>query len=61
MVQTTAPAPGPAVAESPPPRHHSRWWLWTLLGVVAAGTVAAVVIGTSGKSDPACPTGRTCQ
>jgi hypothetical protein len=60
MVQTTAPPPG---AEPQPTRHRSRWWLWTLIGVAAAGTAAAVLIATTGggKSDPPCPAGRMCQ
>jgi tetratricopeptide (TPR) repeat protein len=47
--------------ENPPPAHHSHWLLWTLLGVgVVVIATSAVIVATSAKSDPTCPSGRLC-
>jgi len=44
----------------PPPAQHStpvykKWWFWTLIGVVVAGTVVAVAVASSGAVKPDCP------
>ena len=55
----TATAPPPAAEES-----HSvftRWWFWTIVGVVAVGATVGIVLATGGSSKPACPPGITCE
>jgi hypothetical protein len=67
------PAPPPTettaatlVAQPPPPAPspsapiYKKWWFWTALGVVAAGTVAAVLLIPGGVQRPDCPAGATC-
>jgi hypothetical protein len=54
-----APAPLPLVTAAPasPPRDTpvwERWWFWTAIGVVAAGSVAAIVV-LSSDPEPAKP------
>ena len=50
------PAATPAAAESTPV--YKRWWFWTIVGgVVAAGVVTGVVVGTSSSARAAVPTG----
>jgi hypothetical protein len=52
------PAPAPLVAQpthkQSPPRA-SRWWLWTLVGVLSAGAVAGVVAGAVIATNPSGP------
>jgi hypothetical protein len=59
---TAAPAasllsqPAPAEAQ---PSITSRWWFWTVAGVVVAGGVTAIVLATR-KSGDSCAAGATC-
>jgi hypothetical protein len=52
---------------APPPRDaadhplYTRWWLWGIVGVVAAGAVVGVAIATGGTTRPSCPTGVVCE
>jgi len=43
----------PAQAEEAP--IYKKWWFWTGIGVVAAGTVVAVLLLSGGTSKPPCP------
>jgi len=68
-VQTAPPPPPPPAASAnpmmltaspPPPKTeeapvYKRWWFWTAIGVVAAGTVAAVLLLPGGVNKPTCP------
>jgi hypothetical protein len=61
-----AAAPGPVVSLSSQPEPveahpaiTSRWWFWTLAGVVVAGGVTAIVLATH-KSGDSCAAGATC-
>ena len=58
---TTAPADATLTATSaPPPQRtpvYKKWWLWTAVGVVAAG--AAVGLGVGLTHTPAAPTANT--
>jgi hypothetical protein len=36
---------------------YKKWWFWTAIGVVAAGTVAAVLLVPGGVTRPDCPAG----
>jgi hypothetical protein len=63
---STAPAatlvaqPVPAESESHP--IYTRWWFWTIVGVVLiGGTVAAVAASSGGTSKPSCPSGAMCR
>jgi len=47
------PAPPPP-ASSP---FYKKWWFWTAVGVVAAGTVAALLLVPGGVTRPDCPAG----
>lgn len=50
-VMLAAVVPGPAVPTKVP--IHRRWWFWTGLGVIAAGSVATgVILGTRASNDP---------
>jgi hypothetical protein len=49
--------PGPATEESP--SIFTRWWFWTLAGVVLASGVTGIVLATR-KTDSGCTTGATC-
>jgi hypothetical protein len=52
--------PAPAEGESHP--IYTRWWFWTIVGVVlVGGTVAAVAATSGGTSKPSCPSGVMCQ
>jgi hypothetical protein len=52
--------PAPADNESHP--IYTRWWFWTIVGVVlVGGTVAAVAASSGGTSKPSCPSGAMCQ
>jgi hypothetical protein len=53
--------PAPVEQESHPV--YTRWWFWTIIGVVVvAGAVGAVAAASSGgTSKPSCPSGATCQ
>ena len=42
--------PGPEPAR---PSVFRRWWFWTAVGAVAAGTVAVIIISTRGHAPPA--------
>lgn len=59
---TAALAPTPTtttlVATAPAPTHrtpvYKKWWLWTIVGVVAAGAAAGIAVGlTSQRKEPA--------
>jgi hypothetical protein len=43
----------PAPAEEAP--IYKKWWFWTGIGVVAAGTIVAVLLLSGGTSKPDCP------
>lgn len=46
-VRGPAPAPAaPAPAAAPAAPFYKRWWFWTVIGVVAAGTATAIVVAT---------------
>jgi hypothetical protein len=55
------PPPSPALdvsspAQQPPasrPSLFRRWWFWTAVGAVAAGTVAVIIISSHGHAPPA--------
>ncbi len=53
-----APATSPSLAvtsSAPPPKRtpvYKKWWLWTAVGVVAAGVAVGVGVGVSQKSFP---------
>lgn len=55
-----APPPAPVLPPAPPPLRspplYHRWWFWSLVGFVAAGTVTAAVLGTQ-PWDPNLPPG----
>jgi hypothetical protein len=63
---TTAPPPAATpsasatlVSEPPPAQHepapfYKKWWFWTAVGVVAAGTVAAILLIPGGVERPDC-------
>ena len=52
--------PAPAEGESHP--IYTRWWFWTIVGVVlVGGTVAAVAATSGGTSKPSCPSGASCK
>ena len=61
------PAPLPTATASatlvsqpaPPPSSpfYTKWWFWTAVGVVAAGTVAALLLVPGGVTRPDCPAG----
>ncbi len=52
--------PAPAEGESHP--IYTRWWFWTIVGVVLiGGTVAAVAATSGGTSKPSCPSGVMCE
>lgn len=40
---------------------YKKWWFWTGIGVVAAGTVVAVLLLSGGTTRPACPMGVDCK
>jgi hypothetical protein len=40
---------------------YKKWWFWTGIGVVVAGTVVAVLVLSGGKTMPACPAMATCK
>jgi hypothetical protein len=66
---TAPPAPPPTTTASanlvsqPPPAQtgptpiYKKWWFWTAIGVVAAGTVAAILLIPGGVERPECPIG----
>ncbi len=67
-VLTPPPAPPPTATASaslvsePPAQAGSspiykKWWFWTAIGVVAAGTVAAFLLIPGGTTRPDCPAG----
>ena len=39
----------------------TRWWFWTIVGVVVVGGVVTAVALSSGSDKPACPTGVVCK
>jgi hypothetical protein len=47
----TAAAPPPSAEESPGKPFYKKWWFWTAVGAVAAGSVAVVLL--SGRSGTA--------
>lgn len=55
------PAAAPAVAlssqESEAAPLYKRWWFWTAIGAVAAGTATAIALGSSGDGIPDTPLG----
>jgi hypothetical protein len=53
-------APSPAVGSEDHPIY-TRWWFWTIIGVVAAGAAVGVVLAMGGTSKPDCPAGVTCK
>jgi hypothetical protein len=70
----TPPPPAPTsttsatlVSQAPPPQAepapiYKKWWFWTAVGVVAAGTVAAILLIPGGTSRPDCPaTAQECK
>jgi tetratricopeptide (TPR) repeat protein len=48
--------PAPVVASAPPEKHakpiYKKWWLWTLVGVVAAGAAVGIAVGVTSQSGP---------
>jgi hypothetical protein len=49
-----------APAESPPPAEkpiYARWWFWTAVGVVAAGSVTAFLLANQPAAQSRCPAG----
>jgi hypothetical protein len=58
---------GALVAQAPPPEGQSsgsvftKWWFWTIVGVVViGGVVTAVAVSSGGTTKPACPPGVPC-
>jgi hypothetical protein len=47
----------PAAPPSTSSPIYKKWWFWTAVGVVAAGTVAAVLLAPGGVTRPDCPAG----
>jgi hypothetical protein len=49
---------GTLVAQPPPPESepvYTKWWFWTIIGVVVVGGVVTAVALSSGTSKPPCP------
>lgn len=42
-------APPPAAAVAPSEPVYKKWWVWTIVGVAAAGLVAGLVLSTSSR------------
>jgi hypothetical protein len=49
----------PVVTVAEPPIW-KRWWLWTIVGAVAAGAVTTTVVLATRPSTPDCPTNAIC-
>lgn len=54
VLPATAPAPARLLAAPPPKPLYTRWWLWTAVGVVAAGAAAGIAVAATRSSDPPC-------
>jgi hypothetical protein len=49
-----------APANKPHP-FYTRWWFWTVVGVVAVGAAAVVLVSASGTTKPGCPSYAFCK
>lgn len=56
----SVPVPGGRSADSEARPFYTRWWFWTAVGVVVAGSVAALLLLPRGVERPSCPEGVTC-
>ena len=59
-----APAPAPALVVATPPERHEtpvykRWWLWTIVGVAAAGAATGIAVALTTPKDASIPSGAT--
>jgi hypothetical protein len=55
VLAVTPPPPVSAEAASPP--FYARWWFWTAIGVVAAGSVTILLLANQGGVRSVCPGG----
>jgi hypothetical protein len=56
VIEMTPPTP-PVSAEATSRPFYARWWFWTAIGVVAAGSVSILLLANQGGSRSVCPGG----